>query len=69
MEQWINIDEQLPPQDCDVLVYSDPGNGGFGITLCTHSDGIFRFQDSERENKSDITFWRNLPDSPLISNI
>jgi len=64
MERWINIDEKLPPQNSDVLVYSDPGNGGFGITLCTYSDGIFRFQESDRENKSDITFWCDLPAPP-----
>lgn len=66
--KWIKIEEQEPPQDSIILTYGDPSNYGVGITICSHSDGIFRYWESEKENKHTITHWKNLPKVPKEEN-
>ena len=63
-EGWISVNDKLPKQHDTVLTYGHPNDEGVGITICTHSDGIFRFWESEKENKHTITHWRNLPKPP-----
>tara|TARA_R110001606_G_scaffold70747_1_gene161800 strand:+ start:71 stop:331 length:261 start_codon:yes stop_codon:yes gene_type:complete len=61
---WIKIEDRLPKQYDTVLTYGHPNNEGVGITICTHSDGIFRFWESGKENKHTITHWAELPTTP-----
>ena len=63
-QEWISVKDRLPGNYETVLCYGKPVDGGFGITHCEHSDGIFRFCDSERENKSTITHWMERPQPP-----
>lgn len=63
---WIKIEEREPSQNTVVVTYGDPLHDGIGINICTYTDGIFRFLDSERENKSNITHWCELPEVPEI---
>jgi len=64
--KWISIDKRVPENGIDVLTYSASYDGGIGITINTHNDGIFRFLESEKENKFYITHWAYLPDAPEI---
>ena len=63
---WIKIGDKLPEQYDTILTYGHPNNEGVGITICTHSDGIFRFWESEKENKHTITHWAELPNTPKL---
>ena len=62
--EWISVKDRLPGNYETVLCYGKPVDGGFGITHCEHSDGTFRFCESERENKSTITHWMERPQPP-----
>ncbi len=62
--EWIKLDEKQPEQYSTILTYGHHIDEGVGITICTHSDGIFRFWESERENKHTITHWAELPKTP-----
>jgi len=59
---WIKIEDRLPEQYDTVLTYGHLNDEG--VTICTHSDGIFRFWESEKENKHNITHWAELPETP-----
>ena len=62
--EWIKLSDKKPTQYETVLTYGHPINDGVGITICTHADGIFRFWESEKENKHTITHWAKLPMPP-----
>lgn len=62
--KWIDIDLIKPDQYQTVLTYGNPNNDGVGITICNHADGIFRFWESDKENKFTITHWCKLPKPP-----
>ena len=62
--KWIKLSDKKPTQYETVLTYGHPINDGIGITICTHADGIFRFKESEKENKHTITHWAKLPIPP-----
>jgi len=62
--KWISIEKRVPENGIDVLTYGAPYDGGIGIVINTHNDGIFRFLESEKENKFYITHWAYLPDAP-----
>ena len=62
--KWIKLSDKKPTQYETVLTYGHPINDGVGITICTHADGIFRFWESEKENKHTITHWAKLPTHP-----
>jgi len=64
--EWISIEDKQPGKYHTVLTYGHPNNEGVGIAICDHSDGIFRFWESEKENKHTITHWAELPDVPDI---
>lgn len=53
--KWISVDDRLPENGQLVFTFSE-----IGIVICSHSDGIFRFYESESENKTDITHWAKL---------
>lgn len=62
--EWIKLSDKKPTQYETVLTYGNPNNDGVGFTICTHADGIFRFWESEKENKHTITHWAKLPTPP-----
>jgi hypothetical protein len=61
---WISEDEKDPENGINVLTYSPQNNGGIGITVNYHSDGIYRFLETGKENKFPISHWAYLPDAP-----
>ncbi len=62
--EWIELEVEKPKENDTILTYGYYLNGGFGVMQCTHSNGIFRFMDSEREHKGNITHWMPLPETP-----
>lgn len=65
---WIRLQDGKPTQYQSVLTYGHPNNDGVGITICTHTDGIFRFWESDKENKHTITHWAEMPAPPKEEN-
>lgn len=62
---WIAIKDKMPDEHIFVMCYGNPNNGGFHTTINTYcGNGIFRHWESEKENKSLITHWANLPEPP-----
>lgn len=61
---WIDIEKQSPDENSIVLTYGHPNNEGVGITICSYSNGIFRFWESDKENKHNVTHWGELPNPP-----
>ncbi|MFV8333545.1 DUF551 domain-containing protein [Flavobacterium sp. GSP14] len=62
--KWISVDKKNPENGINVLTYGPQYDGGIGIVMNSYSDGIFRFLESEKENKFPITHWAYLPDVP-----
>lgn len=62
---WVELtNDAQPPQYSTILTYGDPFLNGYGICICTFSDGIFRDKESDREHKGHISHWAELPDTP-----
>ena len=61
---WVKTEDRLPEQHDTVLTFGTTNEGGVGITICRHSDGVFRFWESGKENKHHITHWTKLPNHP-----
>ena len=64
MNKWIEIKNQEPKKHHTVLTYGKPQDGGVYISICSYSDGIWRFWESDKENKHTVTHWMPLPDPP-----
>lgn len=62
--KWISVDKKDPENGINVLTYSPQHDGGIGIVINSHNDGIFRFLESGKENKFAISHWAYLLDAP-----
>lgn len=66
-EKWNNIDNGYPEKQTLYLCYGNPNNDGFHITINQYcGNKIWRLWESDKENKSTITHWMELPNPPEI---
>lgn len=59
---WISVDESLPPEDTSVLVFTV--EGGRHIAFIMNGKWIF----FDVEQYFTVTHWQPLPDKPVLEN-
>lgn len=57
MSEWISVDDYLPGEDVEVLVFDDEGN----YFLCSHHNTFF---SDEFFEPIIATHWQPLPEPP-----
>jgi len=60
---WISLEERMPQEKEAVLTFGHPNDGGYYVTLCEHSNGIFT-EENGKEHKGYISHWLSIPNTP-----
>lgn len=63
MSEWISVDDRLPAEEVDVLVFGKRGVM-IGYTVAGVFGGQWASFETEEATKFDVTHWMPLPELP-----
>lgn len=68
MSEWVDINEQIPDEDDDVLMIRENLSMGVGCIICCKSYIRLRFSGESKPIDSwkiKVTHWMTLPNAPI----